>query len=77
MIASRAGGITERIRHGENGFLFPLGDREALTEVMARVLEMPEGELEAVREKAQVSVRDLNPNSFIRELLANYQTLGL
>ena len=37
VIGSAAGGLAERIRHGVDGFTFPLGDAEALADRIAAV----------------------------------------
>jgi glycosyltransferase involved in cell wall biosynthesis len=41
VIASRVGGIPELIRHGENGLLFPSGDKAALAQGLKRLLDDP------------------------------------
>ena len=42
VIASDVGGITDVVKDGENGFLFPMGDVGALQQVMQRVIDCPE-----------------------------------
>jgi glycosyltransferase involved in cell wall biosynthesis len=41
-ISTTVGTITEFIRHGENGLLFPQGDSAALAQNMNRLLDEPE-----------------------------------
>ena len=41
VLASAAGGNLELVREGENGFLFPVGDVEALAERLSRLLGDP------------------------------------
>lgn len=41
VIASRVGGIPELIRHGENGLLFPSGDKAALAQGLKRLMDDP------------------------------------
>ncbi len=45
VIASDLGGISEVVRDGENGRLFPAGDAEALGTLLARIAADPEREL--------------------------------
>jgi glycosyltransferase involved in cell wall biosynthesis len=42
VIASDVGGVNDLIQDGKNGFLFPMGDGEALQQVMQRVIDQPE-----------------------------------
>ena len=42
VIATDAGGMSEKIKDGENGFLFPIGDSDTLYEIMDAVREEPE-----------------------------------
>jgi glycosyltransferase involved in cell wall biosynthesis len=42
VIASDVGGVSDLIQDGKNGFLFPMGDGEALQQVMQRVIDQPE-----------------------------------
>ncbi len=39
VVGTRAGGIPEIIRHGENGYLFPPGDHEAMAGLLGPLLE--------------------------------------
>jgi glycosyltransferase involved in cell wall biosynthesis len=48
VVASRAGGLPEIVRHEENGLLFPPGDVPALTETLRRLCREP-GLLEKLR----------------------------
>jgi GT2 family glycosyltransferase/glycosyltransferase involved in cell wall biosynthesis len=41
VIASRAGGLPEIVRHGQNGLLFPPGDAGALRRQVTRVIRQP------------------------------------
>ena len=70
VIASRLGGMTERIVHGENGFLFEKGNVEEL----ATLLKSLEGkDLSSLREKARESVKDLNEKRYYQQLMKMYQ----
>ncbi len=42
VIASDVPGMSEFIKHGENGFLFPRGDAEALYAVLRRIIDEPQ-----------------------------------
>lgn len=41
VIASQVGGVTDIIKDGVNGLLFPMGDKHALQAVMQRVIDQP------------------------------------
>jgi glycosyltransferase involved in cell wall biosynthesis len=41
VLTTYVAGIPELVRHGENGWLFPAGSVEALTEAMRQCLEQP------------------------------------
>ncbi|MCW8140837.1 MAG: glycosyltransferase, partial [Planctomycetota bacterium] len=43
VITSDAGGMAELVRHGENGFLFPLGDEAALAGLIQEIVDHPGG----------------------------------
>jgi len=42
VVASNIGGMAEKIRNGDNGFTFPVGDAEGLAEVLGRIADNPE-----------------------------------
>ena len=42
VIASDVGGVNDLIQDGKNGFLFRMGNKEALQQVMQRVIDQPE-----------------------------------
>lgn len=73
VIASDLGGITERIQHGENGFLVPPGDPQALARTMETVGSLSTSALASMRLAAQASVGDLGEEAFIEGLLAVYR----
>lgn len=72
VIAAESGGIPERITHGENGFLYPLGDTEALVAILR---SLPNQDLETIRFNAQKSVSDLTPGIFVQKIEKLYQSL--
>lgn len=51
-VASRVGGNTELVRHGENGMLFEAGDADQLTNELETLLELP-----ALREQLAARAR--------------------
>jgi glycosyltransferase involved in cell wall biosynthesis len=73
VIASRAGGLPEIVRHGENGLLFPAGDAAALGRSVQRFLRHPE-----LRERLR---RGICPVKTLRqeakELVGLYRSLHL
>ncbi len=70
--AAASGGITERIIHGKNGFLYQLGDTESLVQVLTN---LEQHDLTALRHEAQKSVRDLAPEIFLKKLEALYKSV--
>jgi glycosyltransferase involved in cell wall biosynthesis len=42
VIASDVGGVSDLVQEGKNGFLFPMGDRGALQQVLQRAVDQPE-----------------------------------
>lgn len=72
VIASDIGGIPERISHGENGFLFPSGDSDALSAIIAA---LPTYDHSAISKKAIDSVSDLSPESYYQKILKIYNQL--
>jgi glycosyltransferase involved in cell wall biosynthesis len=65
VIASDIGGVRDVVEHGVNGFLFPMGNVQALREIMQRAVDRPE-ELKRLRAGARLpDIQD-----YARELLA-------
>jgi glycosyltransferase involved in cell wall biosynthesis len=58
VVASDLGGLSELVRDGENGFLFPAGDVVALARILERCLQEPE----LVRRLRPVATGDLAAN---------------
>ncbi|MDQ5979182.1 MAG: hypothetical protein QG602_2156 [Verrucomicrobiota bacterium] len=70
-IASRAPGVDDVIRHGQNGWLFPTGDEVALADTLRRVLAGGD-EVEAVVARGQAEA----PARFAMDLmLSRYENL--
>lgn len=72
VLATERGGMTERIIHGVNGFLFPASDSHALKDLIEK---LPSLSLEPIRVRAAESVSDLTAENFLRELLKIYASL--
>jgi glycosyltransferase involved in cell wall biosynthesis len=70
VVASESGGIVERITHGHNGFLFPMGDSKALALVLN---ELTLKDLQAIRAEAITSTNDLSSEVFLQKIEALYQ----
>jgi len=62
-LASDLGGISEIVRQGQNGRLFPAGDAAAIARILEEIMVDPVGQLR-VKGKAQASVDD-NVESFL------------
>ncbi|MBN1130865.1 MAG: glycosyltransferase family 4 protein [Chitinispirillaceae bacterium] len=75
VIAASSGGIPEIIRHGENGLLFPAGDRDALCERIERFIKNPL----LARSCAEQGYRDVrewhDPGKIVVETTGFYQVL--
>lgn len=72
VIASRVGGIPELIRDGENGWLVPPGDVDALAGALHRALGIPSAEIEAVGQRARDFARQFFSSA---AYVAGYQQL--
>ena len=53
VISTSIAGIPELVRPGETGFLVPAGDAEALSDMIEKVLAMPQNGLEALASRAR------------------------
>ncbi len=52
MVGADAGGTSELMKDGENGFLYPLGDAEKLAEILERISRASDAEMEKIRKAA-------------------------
>lgn len=73
VIAARRGGIPERIRDGENGFLFDSDDVNSLVEKMRLVRSFDNDSLSRIRVAACESVEDLREEAYMHHLDAFYR----
>jgi glycosyltransferase involved in cell wall biosynthesis len=58
VLTTYVAGIPELVKHGENGWLFPAGSVEALTDAMEEFLVTPDHVLQAMGEAAKARVLD-------------------
>jgi glycosyltransferase involved in cell wall biosynthesis len=72
VIASQSGGIAERIEHGVNGLLFPIGSSKALYQALEQLDAL---DLGALRQKAKQSASDLTPEIFLERIDTVYREL--
>ncbi|MCW1888305.1 MAG: glycosyltransferase [Candidatus Moranbacteria bacterium] len=72
VIASQSGGIVERIDHGVDGLLFPIGNSRALYQALDQLDAL---DLKVMRQIAGQSVVDLTPQVFLEKLEALYRDL--
>lgn len=75
VIASRMGGITERIADGENGFLFVSGDAKELASKMIAVDALSTEALMMVGTNAQKSLTSFTKQSYLENLESIYREL--
>lgn len=75
VIASRMGGIPERVQDGKNGFLFDADDVMSLVGKMRCVQTLSDESFRDIQKSARESVFDLREEAFIRKLSECYQDL--
>ncbi len=75
VIASRMGGMTERIQDGVNGFLFASGDAQALALKMKQVSALSEDTFRAMSIEAKKSLASLTRHSYQETLESLYQEI--
>lgn len=75
VIASKIGGMTERVTDGKNGFLFTAGDVEDLTRVIKKALLLNKKSIREIEEKARRSVNDLQPEKYYKKLMIVYNRI--
>lgn len=71
VIATRLGGVPERIREGENGWLFEAGDAADLVRAIRSLTLYPEPD--RLAQASYSSVSDARPDTYYQSLLAVYQ----
>lgn len=75
VIAARRGGIPERIRDNENGFLFDPVDERSLIEKMRHVQTLSVTLLDDIRKSARESIMDLREEIFLKKIEKVYTGL--
>jgi glycosyltransferase involved in cell wall biosynthesis len=70
LILSDAGGNLELVRDGENGFLFPVGDVDALTDRLNRLLENP-----SMLQSAQARSRQMAEKFDLTTIISKYESI--
>ena len=72
VIATRLGGVPERIQEGENGWLFEAGDAKDLVRAIRNLMLYPD--TAKLSQAAYESVGDARPEAYYESLLAVYTT---
>lgn len=75
VITSNVGGIKEAVLDGENGFLVPPKDVNALTGAMEKFIKMPKEDLYNYKQKARERSLDFSVKQMISQLENQYQLL--
>lgn len=70
MLLSAVGGNLELVRDGENGFLFPVGDVDALTDRLRRLLENP-----SMLQSAQAKSREMAKYFDLAAVISHYESI--
>ena len=70
MLLSDAGGNLELVREGENGFIFPVGDLDALTDRLRKLLESP-----SMLQSAQVKSLEIAKKFNLADIISQYEKL--
>jgi glycosyltransferase involved in cell wall biosynthesis len=70
MLLSDAGGNLELVRPGQNGFLFPAGDVDALTSQLKYLLENP-----TMLQSAQTKSREMAQRYDLPDIVSQYEEL--
>lgn len=75
VIASRMGGITERIQDGVNGFLFTSGDVKELASKMMTIDTLSQDALQEIGNEAKHRIQDFTKNQYLKTLESMYTNL--
>lgn len=71
VIATKLGGVPERIREGENGWLFEPGNSEDLVRAIRNLMLFPDAN--ALAQAAYASVTDARPEAYLAALMKVYR----
>lgn len=74
VVASRTGGLTDFVNHGENGLLVTPGDVAELQQAIERLIEQPELRSQLGANAAQTAAA-LSPESMVSEIEAVYRSV--
>lgn len=75
VIAYRWGALPELIRHGETGFLLPLGDVAGVGQLVAQLLLAPSRLMQIAAAGRQFALQEFSLQTFSRQLADAYQLL--
>jgi glycosyltransferase involved in cell wall biosynthesis len=76
VVASSSGGLAEIIQHGENGFLVPPDNVEALAKTLLRLLQNRELAEKMGRAGRQTALRLLHEETYVDRIIQLYETLS-
>src|SRR4029078_11611207 len=66
VIASNIGGIPEVVEHGQDGYLFKVGDTDGMSRACVELLENPERRLEMGQSARQHAQRDFCASKIVK-----------
>jgi glycosyltransferase involved in cell wall biosynthesis len=75
VIAARSGSLPERVKDGENGFLFEPGNVEELAQKIQKMANSDQESLKIYQENARKSIMDLDGETYLSRLLSLYSSL--
>ena len=74
IISTSDTGGEELIKHGENGFLYPVGDIEALTAIIIQVLNLPPDRLMSIKQFARKKIlAEYNVQHMVEQWVSYYK----
>ncbi len=68
--SDRVGAASTFLRLGENGYMFPSGDVDALTEVMKTVIALPDQKLNAMGERSAELAEQITPKTWTQAIMS-------
>ena len=78
VIGTNLGGIPEMIEDNETGYLFELDNEQQLVDIMLKVAEMPDAQLQQMGKNAREHVaKNFTSNNYLTKMLDLYQQLGV